>query len=122
MPTSRYDQYPFSEEKLIHSVTDTTHLVLDTAPAITRTNVRYCISDLLDIDQNLLSSAFTMQCYYEIGKIRHLADRDVEEVRNQLDLAVKEAKSRSNPVQEISYAGTFSNLRRYAGVWFSINM
>lgn len=122
VPTNRHGQYPFSDETLVTTYTSATSLEVSPVFAYSRSNVKYSISSLLDIDEKLMSSMFTLQCYFELGKIRHLADRDVEEIKKMLDLATKDAKSRSNPVQEISYAGTFSNLRRYAGVWFNIGV
>lgn len=122
LPTNRMGTNPFSEETMIKTYTSST--VLECQPAIVypRTNVKFVISSLLDIDETIMSSAFTQQCYFEIAKRRKFDDKAVASIDRARTLAVRQAMSKCAPVQELSYAGSFNNLAQYAGVWFNIGL
>lgn len=122
LPTPRYGPSPFSEETLIDTVSGATALSVAPAIVTARTSVKYMISNLIDIDQQILNSAFLQQCYFELAKRRKMSDKDISTIDKARSLAIDQAKRKASPNQEITYAGSFSNLRRYAGVWFNIGV
>jgi len=120
VPTPLSGQYPYSEELMVQDVSSTTALTTTTDPTITRTAVKYEISTLLDVDEMILSSAFTNQCYYELAKIRKLADKDQVIIKRTLEDAVRTAKSKASTNAEITYAGSNDRGNKYGGVWFPV--
>ncbi len=120
VPTPRHGMHPYSDELLIDAVADATNLVTLSTASISRTNVRLEISSLLDIEDAIMSSLFTLQCYYELGKSRKLQDKDQIIVSRQLEIALKTAKSKANPNSEIIYAGNNLSGQSFGQVWIVI--
>ena len=117
VPTALYDMYPFAEEGIVHTVTNGTTLATENALSLSSTNVKYEISSVLDIDEDIMSSYFTLQCYYELGKRRKMVDKDQIIVARQLEIALKQAKSKSNTNQDVLYAGNNLGGRSYNQLW-----
>lgn len=120
VPTPRHGMYPYSDELLIDTVADATNLTTLTAINTSRANVRFEISSLLDVEDAIMSSLFTLQCYYELGKHRKMVDKDQIIVSRQLELALKNAKSKANPTSEIIYAGNNIAGQAFGQVWIVI--
>lgn len=117
VPTALHDMYPFSEEHIVNAVSGATALELFESANNTWTNVKYEISSLLDFDEDVMTSLFNLQCYYELGKHRRLQDKDQIVVARQLEIALKHAKSKSNTTAEIIYAGNNRSGRTSCTHW-----
>lgn len=50
VPTSLDGRYPYAEEHVISSVTDTTHLTLSAASSLSSGSLKYCITDPIDLN------------------------------------------------------------------------
>lgn len=99
VPTGLAGLYPYTDQRVIHGVSDTTHLVLDRAPSVTTGSAKYRITDYLDIDP-VFYDAFFMRCCLDLAVQRNLEQagtfRDM--YREALHLA-KMASSRGNQTQ-----------------------
>jgi len=116
--STRNGNNPAGEEVVVESVASTTSLVALPAPQISRTAVKYEISSIMDIDEYIMGSAFTQQCYFELSKRRQVADKNIEMLVKTLGLAIKNAKSKASVDRGIEYAGSF--VRNSAVVWISV--
>lgn len=50
VPTGLDGQWPFAEERIVTAVADTTHLTVDQSADTVDSAVKYCISDVIDLD------------------------------------------------------------------------
>lgn len=57
-PTSRFGQNPFTEQVAIKSVTDATHLTLESAPSANYSGKQFVITDPLDLTQTMHSAFY----------------------------------------------------------------
>lgn len=95
LPTGLDGDYPYALERTIKVVTSATQLEVDEAADRNLTNVKYRISDPIDVEDGAMLEAFVRLCELHAGVQRKHKDRPVLEVayRNALILA-KEAESR----------------------------
>lgn len=102
VPTGLDGLYPFAEERVIVDVTSATVATLDANVATTRSGVKYCVSDPIDIDRAAYN-AF-MRCVE-----KHLAiGRNMKHKGDALALyeeALRKAKGTDNRVRQRQVAG-----------------
>jgi len=116
--TGPYGTSPFSEQCSIESVASATALVVQPAVVTARTNVKYEISSLIDIDDEIMSSFFQQQCYFELSKYRQVQGKTQEDILKGLALAMRSAKSKACVDRGIEYAGSF--VRNSNIVWVAV--
>lgn len=121
VPTPRYGLYPFREEALIDTVASSTSLALRHPASYATTAMKYLISSMIDIEYQIMHSTFIQQCYVELAKVRKLPDKDLATLIQVRDRELEDAKARSAPVQEITYAGTFNSGKRY-WTWYKVGI
>jgi len=113
--TSLFGGNRYGEQILVESVVSPTSLVCLPAAPVTRTNVKYEISSLIDIDEPVMSSLFTQQCYFELSKRREVTDKQLATLKSTLAMAKKSARSMCATNRDIEYAGTY--IRSSSIVW-----
>lgn len=120
-PTQRYGQSPCSHETMITVVNSATDLTVDPVHTATRDNVKYIISDLIDIDEPIMRSVFTQQCYFELSKHEKMDDKSVIMIDKARSMALQQAKGKNLTNPEITYAGSFgSDLS--GSLWFTVEL
>lgn len=121
VPTPRYGQYPYSHETRITDVASTTSLTVEPVHEFTRSNAKYLISNLVDIDEPIMRSAFTQQCFFELAKHEKMDDKSVAVIDKQRSMALQQAKSKNTANPEITYAGSF-NSDLAGSLWFTVEL
>jgi len=93
LPTGRYGKNPFIEERVVSTVTDTTHLTLDQVSAASWSGVKCVITDPIDLDKTFWD-AFLARCTYDLACLCNLESKgDAERVyREQKHLALCASK------------------------------
>lgn len=104
-PTGTIGLNPYSEELFIDSVTNTTSLETYNVASYSRSNVKYEISSLLDIDDVTMTSVFLMECYLALGKRRNKDGKEMQMIAGMHAQAVRDAISKSKTASQITYAG-----------------
>lgn len=117
-PTARIGNNPFSEEVIIDSVDSATALTCLPPTATLRTSVKYDISSVVDIDEEIMNSAFTQQMYWELAKRREMQGKIKTEIEAALVKAIRSAKSKACVDRGIEYAGSF--IRGTSLVWIRV--
>lgn len=115
--TSSFGGNRFAEQVLIESVVSPTSLVCMPAASASRSNVKYEISSQIDIDEPVMSSLFTQQCYFELSKRREVTDKQLATLMQTLALAKKSAKSKCAVDRGVEYAGSY--VRASSIVWIA---
>ena len=108
-PDWEYGDNPYKEQRSIRSVNSTTGITLDANASITHTNVRYRITDPIDLHQEA-HTAFLRYCEYNMGIGRGLdgTAKMLVIAENALKLAMAgSSTTRSDPVYRQPYAGLY---------------
>lgn len=102
-PTGLDGVHPFDDERIVKSVTDTTHLTLDTTITTSRSGVKYCISDPVDVD-SVLYDAFRrcVEKHLAIGRNLKNKGEVMASYRDALNLA-RGADQRVNQRRVMGY-------------------
>lgn len=100
VPTGLTGEYPYVEEQLVASVTDTTHLELVDAMATTASGVKYCLDDPIDIEGMSMQTYFDRLCEATL-MVLHQSGADKiaqsQQLMYEAMLVAKAADSRLDP-------------------------
>lgn len=119
-PTGLSGLYPYVDQRVIHAVTDTTHLTIDRAPSVTNATAKYRITDFIDIDP-ICYDAFLMRCFLDLAVQRDMSQ--VNEFRAMYQEALhlaKMAMSRANQPQQAMTAPSLLERRFVQGDYTQI--
>ena len=111
LPTSRVGVNPFEEERVVMAVNSTTELEVDQDFDLTFSDVRYLISDPLDMDSGAMFTAFIRLCEREVGIIRKMQDRQLLfDMYSRSLVVAKETDSRSTAPRGVGSTFHFQRL------------
>lgn len=113
--TSEIGGNPPAEELTVESVASATALSTLQKIGTTRGPVKYLLTSMIDIDEDIMSSLFKQQCYYELSKKRQMEGKDPTKIYADLMEALYSAKSKSSTNRGMEYAGSF--IRNSGVVW-----
>lgn len=109
LPTGIDGSNPAYVERIVTSVESATSLTVDTAMTLTLTGKKYLLSDVLDIDEAIVGTAFQRMCEAALAtRLNMPAKQKIEEVADMALLKALEADSRVN---DPSTAGSVSGPR-----------
>lgn len=95
-PTGITGSNPYQYERVITSVQDATDVFVDAVLDGPVTNVKYTVSDPLDIEDGAMLTAFLRCCEWQMARARHMKDRaEIEQEYRQALTLAEEADSRS---------------------------
>lgn len=95
VPTGRAGSYPFTQERIVTSVTNSVTLTVDANWDDSATLQKYVISDPVDVNAGAMLTALLRHAELETGHARSRRDRgDLEQVARRALLAAREADSR----------------------------
>lgn len=77
---------PYAEQRIIISVTDATHLTLDSAPLLNYTGVKYTISDPLDMSPGMINALLAC-AKYQYAANKPLEDRPLSALNRNYERA-----------------------------------
>jgi hypothetical protein len=102
LPTGLDGANPYGEQRMIMTVESTTSLTVDFDFATTRSDVKYVVSDPIDIEYGVMKTAFLRGCERQLAKMARYSDRKEIEVEYQLALRqAKEADNRSTQPRSV---------------------
>jgi|SRR6185436_11852140 len=95
-PTGREGAYPYAYERVVTSVSAAGALEVDEVLPETLTNVKYRISDPMDLEEGAFMTAFWRECERQLRSYKRMKALNVEDSDYQLSYArAREADSRS---------------------------
>jgi hypothetical protein len=108
LPTGLDGANPYTEQRMIMSVESTTSLTVDFDFATTRSDVKYVVSDPIDIEYGVMKTAFLRCCENQLAKMARMTDRQAVEAEYQYALRIaKEADSRSTQPRSVGSQPAF---------------
>lgn len=111
IPTGREGAYPYAYERVITSVTSAVALTVDEVLPETLTNVKYRISDPLDIEEGASMTAFWRECEKQIRQMKRMKPLQTEDAEWNLAYArARESDCRSMSMRVAG--GTMAYRRR----------
>lgn len=116
LPTGLDGASPFKEERMVMSVTSNTRLIVDRVFNNSQSNVKYRMSDPLDLEYGAMANAFLRIAEWQIGIIRGFGTESLSVLRttkdDALDLAC-EADSRTSGPRSVDQEGWWSRRLAY---------
>lgn len=113
-PTGPSGEHPFFYERTVLTVSGTTTLTVDADPGLTTSNIKYAISDPLDIEEGSMLSLFWRYCELKIRTARRMDPAEGEEraYATAFERAL-EADNRSTERQSVDGRSMARRLRDY---------
>jgi hypothetical protein len=114
LPTGKEGGNPYVQERMIMRVQSGTELTVDQGFDASYSNVKYMISDPIDLEPGVMTNVFLRCCEAQLGKVVRLEDRRAleEEYRMALEHA-KSADSRSFSPRSVETEGLWSRRLAY---------
>lgn len=114
VPTGRDGANPYAYERTITAVASTTSLTVDQSIAVANTNVKYMISDPVDIDVAVMGAALFRCAENELGKLSRLEDRAaLDSIWEKALIKAREADSPSTARRGVNSVSRRRRLRDY---------
>lgn len=108
LPTSRWGNYPFTQERVITAVGSATSLTIDSAWDSGATSVKYVISDPVDIDVGSMLSFLLRKAELNTGHARNKRDREqLEQICQREEIRAREQDARSFKEEAIGRTGVW---------------
>jgi hypothetical protein len=117
-PTGRSGAYPWTEERSIKTVTDTTHLTLDGASGKSLSTVGYMVTDPIDLGR-VAHNAFRRLCELNLAIKRNT--KIVDKCRELYERALLDAMGADNPLASDPATDGTAYPRAYERVDFGVN-
>lgn len=119
-PTSLDGDNPYAEEVVVDSVTNATSLTAKTPFTTSRATKGFCLSSLVDIEEDTMRAVLVQRVYKELARVRVIKDQDVQVIEATYQQLLKAAKSSANPDASVSHAGDFYQESPFAGLYYLI--
>jgi hypothetical protein len=102
LPTGRDGVNPYKIERMIMNVVSATSLVMDQNAGVDLSDVKYVISDPIDIEPGVMGTVFLRCAENQLAKMARFSDREAVEREYQMALIqAREADSRSTAPRSV---------------------
>jgi hypothetical protein len=114
LPTGREGANPYGAERMIMTVESVTQLTVDQIVPDNYTSVPFVITDPIDLEPGVMTTAFLRCCESELAKVVRLEDRRAVEQEYQMALEyAKAADSRSAAPRSVHTEGIWNRRLAY---------
>lgn len=90
------DDNPFAAQRIVTAVASTTSLTINEALTTELTGVRYTISDLIDIDEPAMHTAFLRGLETEMSILLNQTQNSINQRQQRYNMALREARAADN--------------------------